>query len=95
MGLSKNPEPIDRFDNIPRGWGRLGFGGFSEQTGGVRINPHTMCGNLAGKFGLELQPDFNGDGHQQPLSSLPLPYQRQDFRVKRIANQMFPRLLLS
>ena len=58
------------------------MGGFSEQIGGVRINPHTMRGSLAGKFGLKLQPDFNGDGHQQPLSGLSLPHRRRDFGVK-------------
>jgi hypothetical protein len=70
MGLSKNLKPLDRFDNVLRGWGRLGFArrsrkmdGFSEQIGGVCINPHTMRGSLAGEFGLKLQPDFNGDGH--------------------------------
>jgi hypothetical protein len=33
-----------------------------------------MRGSLAGEFGLKLKPDFNGDGHQQPLSGLSLPY---------------------
>ena len=61
----KTLEPLDRFDNVLRGWGRLGFtrhswkmGGFSEQTGGVCIDPHAMRGSLAGEFGLEAQARF-------------------------------------
>jgi hypothetical protein len=33
-----------------------------------------LRGSLTGKFGLKLKPDFDGDGHQQPLSSLSPPY---------------------
>lgn len=70
VGLSKYLKLLDRFDNVLRRRGRLGFtrrsrkmGGFFKQTGGVCINPHAMRGSLASEFGLKLKPDFNGDSH--------------------------------
>jgi hypothetical protein len=70
MDLSKNLKPLDRFDYVLCGRGRFGFtrhsrkmGGFFEQTGGVRINPHAIGGSLANEFGLERGSDFKGDGH--------------------------------
>ena len=74
VGVSKSLKPLDRFDNVLRGWRRLGSSSLSEQTGGVCIDPHTVRGSLAGKFGLKLQPDLNGDGHQQSPSGLSPPY---------------------
>ena len=81
IGLSKLQKPLDRFGNALHGRGRLGFtrrsrkmGGFFEQTGGVCINPHAMDGSLASELGLKFKPNFKGDGHWQPLSSLYLAY---------------------
>jgi hypothetical protein len=59
------------------------MGGFFEQTGGVRINPHAIGGSLANEFGLERGSDFKGDGHWQPLSGLPLPYGRPRFESSK------------
>jgi len=84
MGLPKTLKSLDRFDYIlcGRGWLRLighnrKMGDLFEQTGGVRINPHALCGSPASKFGLKLASDFNSDSHSprlfQSIPTLALP----------------------